>query len=126
MIAGEYFDYADALDKEQGVSGCPMDCPKSWKRFDPKRTELCKTCPRKRQLNYFKEETVERWEKWFGKRESKEFDFDAMLRTFYNVVTLDKLPDDLISVKNAQLVSVYRTEKAKADVRNAAAAPGAG
>jgi hypothetical protein len=116
VIAGEYFDYADALEKEQGVSGCPTECPKSRQRFDPRRKELCKSCPRLRQMKMFREETLERWELWF-KAEARKFNFDSMLNTFYSVVNFDSLPDHMISVKNASLVSIYRAEKAKARAR---------
>jgi hypothetical protein len=117
VIAGEYFDYADALEKEQGVSGCPMECAKASKRYDPNRTELCKKCPRAKQMKIFKDETLERWKKWFGK-DARKFNFEAMLRTFYSVKSFEGMSDELMSVKTSSLVTIMLTEKAKAQIRN--------
>ena len=87
------------------------------------RTQWCKACPRQKHLKAFREETTERWEKILGK-EALKLNFDAMVNTFYTVASFDKLTDEVISVKNARLLAIYRSEKAKADRRNAAAAPG--
>jgi hypothetical protein len=116
VIAGEYFDYAEALEKEQGISGCPQQCPKSKKRFDPYRSEPCKECPRKTQMDYFKQATIERWQEWFDS-DAKQFNFNSMLNTFYSVKLFEDLPVDRISLKNATLISILQSERAKADLR---------
>jgi hypothetical protein len=120
VIAGEYFDYAELLEKDTkgGYDRCPQECPENrQKRYDVNRSDLCKTCPKRKHWKTFKEETIERWRKWFG--ESESFNFDEMLKTFYNVVTIENLTDDRLLVKNASLVSVLRSERTKAERRGA-------
>jgi hypothetical protein len=119
VIAGEYVDYTELLEKEVGIAGCPRECRKSRKRFDITRSELCDECPRKRQMELFMADTVERWEQW-----GIEFDFDDMLMTLYQVVSFESLPHELMSVKNSTLASIYRSEKIKADQRAIAAPRG--
>jgi hypothetical protein len=112
VIAGEYVDYAELLEKEEGIAGCPRECRKSKNRFDKTRTQLCDECPKKRQADVFRTETLERWEQW-----DVQFDFDDMLAVLYNVIAFESLSREALSVKNNTLASIYRSEKTKSNLR---------
>jgi hypothetical protein len=114
VLSSEYFDYAELIEKETGISNCPQECQQSRKRFDKTRTQLCDECPRKRHLKEFREATEERWDQWELK-----IDFDEMLSTFFKVKSLDGQPDDALSLKTSMLVSIVETERSKAHARQA-------
>jgi hypothetical protein len=102
--------------KKEGLTHCPVQCPNEQKQIDIYRTKYCDECPRSHEMRTFKENTRERWEEWL-KDDAGEFDFDEMLTVVYQVMSLESLTDDRISVKSASLRAVYRSEREKAMAR---------
>lgn len=96
--------------KKAGLRHCPAQCPNETKKIDIYRTKYCDYCPRTRQMLTFEQSTKERWEQWLGD-EADGFEFKSMLSTLYQIISLEEMPDDKISVKSSIFRNVYRAEK---------------
>jgi hypothetical protein len=122
MLARQYLDYRDAMDKiGTDYLDCPVECPKSPKRFDPGRAE-CDECPRAYQKRVFRQQYNDAIGERFEEK-AKDFPFEKMLEKFYSVLAIEDRPDSELTPMLAALVSAYRSEVNRARRIEEAARP---
>lgn len=87
------------------------------------RTKNCEDCPFKIEREKLKEKYEDELFKAIGARSAK-FRFEKMLGVMFFTANSEEMPKDKMSVKTAELLTVYLSEKTRAEnIKEALVAP---
>ena len=94
------------------LNNCPTECPNSPRYYDAKRFKFCEGCPHRLERENFKAECGQAVSDTLGQ---VKFDFEKTVSVFYQMRNLEEVAADKISVRTAAHLSVYRSEKNRAE-----------
>lgn len=97
------------------LNNCPVECPHLPNYYDARRYKYCDECPHKIEKDKFRERVENLMFEFTN--QACPYKFDEVLPAFYSAKSIteaDRL-DTSISVKTAELASIYRSEKNRAD-----------
>lgn len=94
------------------LNNCPAECPNLPRYYDPNRRSFCEDCPHKIERDQLKAATEELVFDILARPDTR-YGFEAMLRAFHQTAGLKDLPTDQMTVKTAEMVTVYQSEKSR-------------
>lgn len=121
MLCREYFIYRKRSegDERRVYRDCPQRCPKNKvKEYDVFRTDLCKECPKRTDLERLKRAVEEKWVVWMGPELGESLKFQKYMNALGQVQMVRRYDRDDRPVKASLLVDVYDTEKSFFDDDN--------
>lgn len=116
FVCRVYFDTSKARqDVDPIFASCPTECVENRKLgkkyFDAHRLKFCDECPNKKSKDNFKRQTTDLIFELFGEKDAAKFRFERFEQTLYQIINLQEMEADKISVKVNSLLSVYYQEK---------------
>lgn len=98
---------------EPEYNHCPVECLNSPRYYDAARAKYCDSCPHKLEKDAFREEVETTLQETVGGR--VKFGFDDCLPVFYSLLNVSDAAVNNLSVKRAQMLGVYLSEKNRAE-----------
>lgn len=115
LVCRAYFDREEfRLKLPPELNNCPAECPESPRYFDAARRKFCESCPHKLERDNLKEVAEDSIFQTLGRLDERH-PFEKVLPVVYQVGGLQELSPNVMTVKTAEMVSVYQSEKHRAE-----------
>ena len=82
--------------------------------YDPNRRGFCEDCPHKIEREQLKTAAAELIFEMLGFADTR-YGFEKMISIFHQTAALEHLPPERMTVKTAEMMMIYRSEKSRAD-----------
>lgn len=96
------------------LNNCPTECPNLPRYYDANRQTFCDECPHKIERNNLKAAAEELIFQMLDKTDEK-YTVENVLTSVYHTRSLKELPREQMTVKTAEMVMIYQSEKIRAD-----------
>jgi hypothetical protein len=114
LLCRQYFIFRKKAEGEgrKDYRDCPQRCPvNKVKTYDVFRSDLCKTCPKRKDLEALERAVVASWVKWLGPGLGETLRFTKYMRVLSEVQAAKRYERGTNPVKVSVLLDVYAIEK---------------